>query len=63
MIHLLVLVVVVVLLCAVAVWVIQQIPKVPDIVSTIIWIFGVLIIIWILLTAIGLTDIAVPRVR
>lgn len=64
MIQLLVLVFVVVLICAVAVWVIGQIPGVPAIVPKIIWVFGVLIILWLLLTAVGLTgDISVPRVR
>ncbi len=64
LIELLVMVIVVVLICAVAVWIIGQMPGVPAVIPKIIWVLGVLIILWLVLSAIGLTghDVRIPHV-
>lgn len=64
MVHLFILILAVVVICAVTVWIIGQIGA-PAIVPKMIWIFGVLVILWLLLSAVGLTgyDVPVPRAR
>jgi hypothetical protein len=59
MIQLLLTIVLLVLLCAAAVWVMGQIaPGHPPIIDRLIWVFCV-----VLVSAFGLVDIPVPRVR
>jgi len=64
MIHLLLTVVVIVLICWLAVWVLGQLaPGHPGIIDNIIWVVCVLLVILVLVSAFGLADVPVPRLR
>ena len=64
MIGLLLYIVVVVLIGWVAVWVLGQLaPGHPALIDNIIWVVVVLIVLIVLAQALGLTDVAVPRLR
>jgi hypothetical protein len=62
MIGLLLYVVVVVLIGWLAVWVLGQLaPGHPGIIDNIIWVLVVLVIVLVLVRALGISDVAVPR--
>jgi hypothetical protein len=64
MITLLLYIVMVVILCAGAVWVMGQIaPSHPAIIDRLIWVLCVLLVAIIIFQALGLVDVAVPRLR
>lgn len=64
MIALLFTIVVIVLLCWVAVWILGQLaPGHPAIVDKLIWVLCVLLVIVVLINAVGIVDIPVPRLR
>lgn len=64
MVSLLFTIVVVVILCAVAVWVMGQLaPGHPAIIDSAIWVVCVLIVLFVLLSAFGLVNMPVPRLR
>lgn len=57
-------IVVIVLLCAAAVWVMGQLaPSHPPIVDRLIWVLCVVLVVIVLITAFGLVDVPVPRLR
>lgn len=62
MLTLLLYVVVVVLIGWLAIWVLGQLaPGHPGIIDNIIWVFVVLVIVLVILRAVGVSDVAVPR--
>jgi hypothetical protein len=64
MISLLLTVVVIVLLCWLAVWILGQLaPGHPAIIDNIIWVVCVLLVVLTLVSAFGIIDVPVPRVR
>lgn len=64
MVHLLLTVVVIVLLCAAAVWVMGQLaPSHPPVIDKILWVVCVVLVVLVLVSAFGLIDIPVPRLR
>ena len=64
MLGLLLTIVLIVVFCAAAVWIIGQVaPGHPVILDKLIWIFCVVVVGLVLLSAFGLADVAVPRLR
>lgn len=64
MFQLLLTIVVIVVLCGGAVWVLGQlVPSHPPIVDRLIWVLCVVLVALVLISAFGLIDVPVPRLR
>lgn len=64
MISLLLTMVIVVVICGVAVWVLGQlVPGHPPIIDALIWVLCVLLVLYLLVGALGIVDIPLPRLR
>ena len=64
MIGLLLYIVVIVLICYLAVWVIGQLaPGHPVLIDKLIWVLCIVLVVLVLVNALGIGDVPVPRLR